>query len=55
MLAVTPHIDQMCCVLGSTQLYRACICMLRHGERMQEKNGSWGSYVGGEILCNKPL
>lgn len=22
---------------------------------MHEKNGSWASYVGGGILCNKPI
>lgn len=32
-----------------------CICILWCDKYMHEKNGSWASYVGGEILCNKPI
>lgn len=34
---------------------RACICILGYDKYMHEKNGSWASYVGGGILCNKPI
>lgn len=34
---------------------RTCICIVWYDKSMHEKCGSWASYVGGEILCNKSI
>lgn len=54
VFAFTFYVCQASCMLGSTQIYETCICIELYDKYKHEKNGSWASCVGGEVLCNKP-